>query len=52
MAKELPYLSNEEIEQAAVQYGFVPGATGANSSNDESGRNELGSSENSDFEES
>lgn len=27
-AKELPFLSNEEIEQAAVRYGFVPADTG------------------------
>jgi hypothetical protein len=27
-AKELPFLSNEEIEQAAVRFGFVPADTG------------------------
>lgn len=51
-AKELPYLSDEEIEQAAVRYGFVPGGAGASSSGNEGAKNEPGSSENSDLEKS
>ncbi|KAJ5650932.1 hexose carrier protein [Penicillium longicatenatum] len=38
-AKELPFLSNEDIERAAVQYGFVPAEAGvtptASSSNED-----------------
>ncbi|KAJ5202099.1 uncharacterized protein N7498_006762 [Penicillium cinerascens] len=48
-AKELPYLSDEEIEQAAVQYGFVPADTGISSSHEDRGE-KPSSAETSDVE--
>lgn len=43
-AKELPFLTNEDIERAAMQYGFVPADTGvtptASSSNEDMEKSE------------
>jgi hypothetical protein len=48
-AKELPFLSDEEIEQAAVQYGFVTGDTGISSGHEDQGE-KASSSETTDVE--
>jgi len=48
-AKDLPFLSDEEIEQAAVQYGFVPADTGISKSHEDRGE-KPSSSETSDVE--
>lgn len=48
-AKELPFLSDEEIEEVAVQYGFAPADISISSSHDDRGE-KPSSSDSSDVE--